>query len=248
MKSTMPAWSLAPIAGTFLLLAAPATAGDRLTLAAGGGLAAISLDWPSKARWDNVWAEQASLDSQQKAGRGMAYEGSLGLRTGRHFGVVLALTQANRDTTLALDARIPHPFFLEQPRSVAGNASGRYRELASHLDLEWRRVAGAIELSIFAGPTLVRVETDLGKSVQVAESYPYDTATFVSAQTTRVRSAWGTGFNAGTGVAWLASRVVDLGIEARYSRAPVELAPAGGEKVELTAGGLQATARLRLRF
>ncbi len=78
---------------------------------------------------------------------------------------MLAGGRASRDVKAALEAKIPHPLFLERPRTVAGEVSGlSYTELAFHLDLEWRIVTGPFEIAAFAGPTLARVDTDAVQS------------------------------------------------------------------------------------
>jgi hypothetical protein len=229
-------------------LAATSHAGDRFTVSVGGGMALGTNDWSSKASWDS-WAETATVDSRYKTSSGMAFQGALGYRFAKHFGVVFAAGRATRDVKAALEAKIPHPLFLERPRTVAADLPDlSYTELAFHLDLEWRIVTGPFEIAAFAGPTLARVDTDAVQSLTVVESYPYDEATYQSAVTTGVRSNSGFGFNAGASVAWLAVSHLDIGVEARYVRASVDLAPTGGETFSLNAGGLQAAARLRVRF
>lgn len=245
---------LSLFAGVALLatLATSARAGDSLTVSVGGGLALGAIDWTSRASWDS-WAETASLEARHQASSGAALQGALGWRFARHFGLVLAGGRASRDVKASLQGRMPHPLYLEQPRTVEGEVSGLpYTELAFHLDLEWRTVAGPFELAAFAGPTLARVETDAVSSLNLNETYPgdypYDRAAFASANTAGVTSDMGWGLNVGASAAWLVVSHLDLGVEARYVRVGAHLAPADVEGFDLDAGGIQLAACVRVRF
>jgi len=229
-------------------LAASARAGDSVTVSLGGGLALGASDWSSTASWPS-WAETATLDSQYKPASGSVFQGALGYRFSKHLGIVFAVGRASHDVSASLVAQIPHPLFLAQPRTVTGDVSGlAYKQLAFHLDLEWRTQAGPFEITAFAGPTLARVDTDAVQSMNVNEAYPYDTATYQSAVTTSVRSNMGFGLNVGAAAAWVVIPNLDLGVEARYVRASVDLAPTGSPSFSLTTGGVQVTAQARVRF
>ncbi len=229
-------------------LATSAGAGDRFTVSVAGGGVLVAGKWSSTASWP-AWAETAQLGSQHETASGSVLGGAVGYRASRHLGVVLAVARSTRDAKAALDATIPHPLVLDRPRTVTSELSGlSYRELATHLDLEWRTLAGPFELALFAGPTMAKVETDAVEMMRVNEAYPYDAPTFQSADTTRVTSDSAFGWNAGGSAAWLPASYFDLGVEARYSRASVELKPAQGDKFTLESGGLQLTVRLGVRF
>lgn len=227
---------------------AASRSGGHFTVAVGGGLVIGASDWSSKASWDS-WAETASVESRYEAPSGTAFQGALGYRFSKHLGVVLAGGWASRDAKASLTATVPHPLYLESPRTVTGEASGlSCKELAFHLDLEWRTVTGPFEIAAFAGPTLARVEATAVSQVSVVEVYPFDEATYQSATTSVATSDFGLGLNVGASATWLATSHLDLGLEARYVRASVDLAPAGLAGFSLDAGGLQVAARLRLRF
>jgi hypothetical protein len=232
----------------FSALAATARAGEHLTVSLGGGIASLSSDWSSQASWDS-WAETATLSSQYKPASGTMFQGGLGYRFSKRLGIVLTVDRASRDVKASLQAQIPHPLYLASPRTVSGEALGlSYKELAFHLDLEWRVRKGPIEITAFAGPTLARVDSDFVESINVAEAYPYDAASYQSSVTTSVRSNMAFGLNAGASAAWVLIKNLDLGVEARYVRASVDLTPTGGQKYSLTAGGLQLAGQLRLHF
>ncbi len=236
--------------GVLLLfsLAATSDAGDSFTVSLGGGIATSASSWDSRASWSS-WAETATLDSKQTPASGTSFQGALGYRFSSHFGLTLAGARTTRDVTASIQAQIPHPLYLNQPRAVSADLSSLTdTELVFHLDLEWRTVTGPIEVSVFAGPTLARVDAGVVQTISVDEAYPYDEATYKSAETAKVTSSNGIGFNAGASAAWLATSHLDIGVEARYLRASVDLTTTGVDTFSLTAGGLQLGARVRLRF
>ncbi len=238
------------MAGAVLVssLAVSARADEMLTVSVGGGLATAASDWSSQASWPS-WAETATLAASYKAASGSVFQGGLGFRFAKHLGIGFAVSRASRDVSASLVAKIPHPLFLNSPRTVNADASGlKNTELAFHLDLEWRTRTGPFEIALFAGPTMMRIDSDVVQMVNVTETYPYDQAAFQSATTASVRSNTAFGFNGGASLAWVPVSHLDLGVEGRYVRASVDLAPTGAKSFSVTAGGLQVVAQARLRF
>jgi len=225
--------------------AAPKTTAFAVTIA--GGIAALPLDWQAPAIW-TLNAETARLEALQETPLGPVAEAALSHRFARRFGVAAAFAWSRRDGRAEIEAQLPHPLYLNRPRTVTGSTDGLgYRQIASHLDFEWRPVTGRLELAFFAGPSFVRAEADLVERVTASEAYPYDEAAFASASASPSRSAASVGWNAGAALAGAVASHVDLGVQARYSRAKPELTTPGGSVV-LEAGGLDVTAFLRLRF
>jgi hypothetical protein len=225
--------------------AAPKDTGFFLTLA--GGVAALPLDWSTSATW-TLYAETARLQAAEEASAGPVVEGALSYRITPRFGVAAAFGWSRRDGSATVDAQLPHPLYLDRPRSVSGNVNSlAYRQFASHFDFEWRPLLGKVELALFAGPSLLQVETELVESVTASEAYPYDTASFASALPSATKSAQGVGWNAGAAVSGRVARHLELGLQARYSHATPDLADSG-TSVKLTAGGLDVAAFLRLGF
>jgi hypothetical protein len=232
-----------------LLPARTVTADEpRIWLSAGGGAALGSLRWSTTAAWER-YQEAAELEARYEAGLGPAFEAALGVRVLPRFGVRAAFGWSRRDTDAQFVARIPHPFYFERPRALDGEASGlEYRELASYLDLEWRPLMGRVELAVFGGVCLVRVESDLVGSVEYDEQYPYDEASFRQAVIGRVQSDAALGWSVGAAVSHALGARVRLAVETRYSQAQVELAPPDGEPAPVDAGGLKLIAALRVGF
>jgi len=238
------------VLGAFVLAPLPAGAADGtgLTLSVGGGLAAGALDWSVRSGF-TLYAEEARLDASYESSSGPAFEAALGFRFSRRLGVTTVVGWSRRETTAMVGASLPHPLYLDRPRSLEAGVDGlEHRELVTHFDLEWRKGGGRFEATLFAGLTLLRVETHLVERVEANEEYPYDEVTFRVAATASTRSDATLGWNAGgaLGLAFGARAVV--GLQARYARAGVELTPSGSEPFRLDAGGLQAIGFLRIRF
>ena len=233
-----------------LVFPARAMAADEtgFTLSVGGGLATGGLDWRARTGFA-LHAETARLETSHEAGSGPALEAGLGFRFSRRLGLTTVVVWSRRKTAASIDASLPHPLYLDRPRSLQAEAVGLdHRELATHFDLEWRPVGGRVEATLFAGPTLLRAETDLVERVEANEEYPYDEASFRSAAVASSRSDAALGWNAGGALGVAVGARFTLGLQARYVRARVELSPAGNEPFHVDTGGLQALAFLRFRF
>lgn len=243
------------LAGSLLGLPSVAGAEDLVTLSAGGGLALVTREWTGHASFTS-WAgwtdavEQAQLEAVHRAGGGSTLTATLGLRVSKRFGLSLSMNRSKRDASADVSLTLPHPFVSGRPRSAAGEATGLgYSETAIHLDLEYRPLLRRrLELAVFAGPTLLKLETDAIDSAQARDEYPYEQPSYVSAHSFTVAAEAVAGWNAGASATWLASRHLDLGLVARYTAARPQLRPAGVEPLTVDAGGLALTAELRLRY
>ena len=232
------------------LLASPAGAGDerRFWLAVGGGAVLDTLTWTGQASWEE-YGETAELDADYEAGAGPVLGAAGGVRFTGRLGLRAAFAWSRRDVTAAFRARIPHPLYFGRFRETSGEATGlEYRQWSSHLDLEWRPVVGTWEVAVFAGPALVRAETDVVERVEVEDEYPFDTVELNSAVTATVRSDAEIGWSVGAGVSRQLGSRLGLGLQARYTRAGLTLPREDGAETSLDAGGLQLTAVLQVRF
>jgi hypothetical protein len=220
----------------------------RFWISAGGGAAFGTLGWSASPTWEQ-YREPAELEARHEAAPGPAFEAALGVRVLPRVSVRAVFGWSQRDMNAQLEARIPHPFYFERPRPLEGEAPGlEYRELASYLDVAWRLLMGRIELAVFGGVGLVRVESDLVERVEYAEEYPYDEVAFRTAITGHAQSDASVGWTAGAAVSHALGSRLGLALEARYSRARVELALLGGEPTPVNAGGLKVIATLRVGF
>ena len=232
-----------------LLTSIAATADERrIWVSVGGGATVDTLGWSGAASWEE-YAETAELEADYEAGPGPVLEAAAGVRLSPRFGLRAAFVWSRRDTEAAVRARIPHPLYFDRFREATGEASGlEYREWASHLDLEWRPRVGSLEVAVFGGLALVRIETDVVERVEFDDGYPFDSVTFRSVATGSVRSDAGIGWSAGAAVSRALGSRMGLSLQARYTRARLDLLLEENQTIPVDAGGLQVTAALQVRF
>jgi hypothetical protein len=153
------------------------------------------------------------------------------------------------DIGASVDARIPHPFFFDRDRSIAGAAANLARtETAVHVQLRWfAPLGGRVSVSLFGGPTFFRVTQGLVTTVDFSQSYPFDDASFTSASTGD-RSGSALGYNVGADAGFFFSRNIGVGVLARFARASVDLVSEATGLVSIDSGGFHAGGGLRLRF
>lgn len=166
----------------------------------------------------------------------------------RTVGLAVAVSRASVSAGADTDSQIPHPFFDNRDRQVSGPAGELTRtETAAHVQLYYLKRSGKWRTMLMAGPSYFNVEQDVVTSVSAVETFPFDTATFRSAATTRGKGS-AAGFNVGADVGRMFSRALGAGVMVRYSSGRVEFTVADGHTVSTDAGGVQAGAGIRLKF
>ena len=246
-RSGTPAVIAAALAGTLLL---PAAAGAQT-----GGW--VSFNGATQATattfTDNVgfieFHEDADFDADYAVGTGVVFDGGAGVRLANGIGLGVAVSRFERLDPVSLDARIPHPFFFNRPRSLTGTEADLTRlETAVHVEVRWfESVSDTVELAVFGGPTLFNVRQDLVTAIGYDHAYPYDEASLAST-TTAAASASAIGFHAGTDIGFFFSETVGMGALIRYSGGSVDLPGEGESLVPIDTGGFHIGAGLRLRF
>jgi opacity protein-like surface antigen len=212
-----------------------------------GGVAAGSARF-TETRPFTEFAEQGQIESryEQDAGPGLEIGSAWKFRP--RLGISASLSAARRREAGSFLAALPHPLYLGTPRQATGNFEGRaQKETAVHLDLALLGEARRLQWALFAGPSLALVDTDLVRSVEYTQAYPYDTVTVTGTPFATV-GGHGVGFNVGGALAWPAARHVAVASQVRFSRAQVALDPAPDDHVTVSAGGLSFAVGLRLDF
>jgi hypothetical protein len=249
MRPPRPA-TLVALAMATLATPSPATAEEtrRVWLTVGGGAVLGTVDWTAASTWEQ-YQETAELEAAHEAGPGPALEAAVGVRLTSALGLRATFGWAQRDVDATLRALIPHPLYFDEARELSALAAGlSYRQWTGDLDLEWRPLVGTVEVTLFGGVSLARIEADMVEQVEVEETFPFDTVSFRSAVTRSVRSDPGVGWSAGVGVAHALGSRFGLGVQLRYTRVPLELGLEGSPTTSIDAGGLQLTAALHVGF
>ena len=95
---------------------------------------------------------------------------------------------------------------------------------------------GRLRLVVSGGPSFFTVQQDIVTEVTITETYPFDTAAFASATTSREKGS-AVAFNAGADVMWMLTPRFGVGGLVRYSRATVDLDAPGNRTIAVDAGG-----------
>lgn len=259
-RSAAAPWLVAAVIA--LSGAAPASAQQeaRVFISVNGGLQATSSNFSqdivfpaSGGLYRDVLSaataqESARFEGAYRVESGMLFDVSGGVRLTRNFGLGIGVSQFAANETASVSAQVPHPFFFDRDRSISGTLPLPRNESAFHF--EARVIVPATEsvtVTVFGGPTAFSVWQQLVTDVRFSQEYPYETASFTSADR---RQEFGTtmGYNLGADVAYYFSSNVGIGWFVRYSRTMVELPSGSDGTLDTQAGGLHTAGGLRLRF
>ena len=193
--------------------------------------------------------EEARFSGAHTPATAPGFDAGSGVRVAGNFARGVAVSYAAGEGEAAVSARAPHPFFDNRDREFSGLVAGlRRQELGVHVQAQYLvPVTDSFTVTFFGGPTMISLQQDLVADVEFRQEYPFETASYERA-IAGGQSGTGIGFNAGADLAYYFSDVAGVGFLARYSRATVDLASAGGGTVGVPAGGLQVGGGLRLKF
>ena len=178
----------------------------------------------------------------------VAFNAGAALRIVPQLWVGVQYARADAKPSASITAAVPHPLLFNAPRTVDGSISGvAHNEQNVHVDLMYALPVRAVDIKVMGGPTFFNLKQDFVSNLSVNETYPFDTATFASATTTHV-SRGAVGFNAGVDISRPLSSVVGIGALIRYSRADVRFHKPDNRDQTVKAGGVEATAGVRVRF
>ena len=196
-----------------------------------------------------VYLETSTINTTYGVSKGQLFDGGILVRVTGRFGVGVAVSSFGKEQDGTVSGSIPHPFFFNMPRPIAGTATGLQRsEVAAHVEAAYVISSKRMDLALSAGPSFFRVGQDLVANVTYTATYPYDTVTFTSATIERA-TAMKVGFNAGADIGIRFARHVGIGGLVRFSRASVSFPLTGSPGgVSAKAGGPQVTGGLRFFF
>ncbi|MDO8836962.1 MAG: outer membrane beta-barrel protein [Vicinamibacterales bacterium] len=172
-----------------------------------------------------------------------------GMRVWRRLVVGVGASLFGSNGSVTVTGRLPHPFFFQRPRTLDGTASGIKRdEAVIYGELGWLvPLSPRLDVLLFAGPAFFTATQEAATKLAFTEQYPFDTATFSSVEVVS-KKVTATGFTVGADLAYRLGKAWRVGILLRYSYAPADVEPVAGQPFDITLGGLQTTAGLRIRF
>jgi hypothetical protein len=195
------------------------------------------------------FAEPGTIAANYGASAGWALGLMGGQAVWRSIGAEVGVDYYLRKQSAAVDARIPHPFFFDQPRSATfetGTVSGH--EAAIHIGGAWIPPAfGPVRVLAYGGPTIFRVSQVVVTGLTLDDQYPHDTVA-ITGVTTAERKGTVFGFHAGADVSYFFTRSVGVGAGVRYSHATLEFARDPDATSTGIAGATGAVAGARFRF
>jgi hypothetical protein len=220
---------------------------SRWLLGAGGALQATN-DFR-----DNVTfvlnAEGGDLNADYRVGVGRLFDAEAGVRVWRDLVVGMGVSYFDKQGRVDVDARIPHPFFFNRPRTISGEAHEiRRTEVGVHVSAGWLfPLTERLDLLLSGGPSYIRLRQALVDQVAFTEVFPFNSATFTGVSTT-INEDGSFGLNAGADLTVRFYRHFGIGSRLRFSRASATVASPDGDQVSIDVGGLQFVAGLRMRF
>ena len=227
---------------------------ERVHISVNGAFQTTTNDFSDRFEFErNI--ETGSTEVDYPVQGGFVFDAGGGYRLWKNLAAGVAVSYFTRSDSASTTSSFPHPFFFNQPRAVEGDATGVTRtETAVHVQAMYLvnpggpgGPGGRLRVVLSGGPSFFTVEQDLVTEVTITETFPYDTATFASAQTSREKGS-APAFNVGADVMWMFNRRFGVGGLVRFARTSVDLDAPGGRTVSVDAGGVYAGGGIRLLF
>jgi len=216
---------------------------DRGYIAIGGWYQPVGTTFTDQVH-PIIDVEAADIDTEYDTGSTGGFDVGGGVRVWRNLAIGAQVSRFSKSGSASVDARIPHPLFFRQPRTVTGDAGAlAHDETAVHVRLLWMvPIRERLQLGLSGGPSWFDIKQDLVTTVTVTQTYPFDSATFASATSARQTGSHA-GFNAAADLSYILRPHVGVGLEVGVSRARVPL-----DNVTVDVGGLHIGGGLRFRF
>jgi Outer membrane protein beta-barrel domain len=221
---------------------------ERVHVSVNAGVLSGTQDFTDRFEFEeNLETGSTSVDYRVQGG--FTFEAGLGYRIWKGLGAGASVSFFSSDNAAATTSRVPHPFFFNQPREVVGDATDIGRsETGVHIQAMYLlNPAGPLRVVLSGGPSFFSITQDVVTSVNVVETFPYDTAEFGSADR-QEESGSAVGFNVGADVFWMFNRQFGVGGLFRFSRASIDLDAPDGRQLPVDAGGVFAGGGIRLVF
>ncbi len=192
-------------------------------------------------------AEQARFGATYAVPSGPLVDLSAAVAVSRVLAVGVGFNRTEGSASAEIVGDIPHPFFFDRGRALAGTAADLNRtERTINAQLRAMFDVARTRVTIFGGPSFVHVRQAVITAIDYTESYPYDS---VELGNVRVTAGEGStvGFHVGGDVAYYFDRRVGVGFGGQVVTGEAPLSIPGAD-VRTHVGGFQFGGGLRLRF
>jgi hypothetical protein len=252
---TSPTWQTSCSAAIVLIVtsgvspvAAQSRSQSRFEISANVGALTGASTFEESQSFSSNGGETATLTADHGVKTAVAFNAGGAVRIVPQFWVGVQYAMADTKPSASITAVIPHPLLFNAPRTVEGSTDHVPRnERNVHVDLMYALPVRVVDVEVMGGPTFFNITQDFVSRVAINETYPFDTATFASATTTRLSKS-AVGFNAGVDISHPLSSRVGVGALIRFSRADVKFDDRNVRQQTIKAGGLEATGGVRIRF
>ena len=220
---------------------------DKLFVNVNGGYQVISKDFETTSEF-TVYDEPAILTASQSLKSKPIFDGSVGYRVWDNLAIGIGVSWYSADSDVNVTARIPHPLFFDQLRTVGVTAPGaKHTSLATHIMAVWFwPFTDKIDFAFSAGPSIIAVKQELVSGISIQpESGPSFTNPTVTDISVIEQKKTAIGVNLGFDAAYMVTKRYGFGAGARYVIGSADLP---GLSDSLTVGGFQVLGGLRVRF
>jgi opacity protein-like surface antigen len=205
--------------------------------------------------YDNSWSFSVYQENGQVTEKystnasGAAFDIGVGFMFTPSMGAELSFVPASGKTKGTFSSSFPHPFYFEFSRTKAWEKTGlKYSASELNLDfLYYLPLTQKFNLYLMAGGTyFMDVKIENLKVINWSESgYPYLDLNVTPEYASYSKSCFG--FNGGAGLDFMVKRNIGINLNARYSSGQAKI-KAGEAEFSIQAGGLRATAGIKLAF
>lgn len=221
----------------------------KIFIRLGAGYASKSFDYDNSWTFPMYGESGSASEKYAVDASGAAFEAGLGYMFTPSLGVELSFTPASGKSKGTFAASFPHPFYFDLPREKAWTNDGlKYSASELNLDVLYAfSVTKRIDLYVCAGGTyFMGVKIESLQAIDWTEiGYPYFDLNVNPRYASYSASAFG--FNGGAGVDYRLSPGMAVNLNARYSSGSAKIKIEANE-ITIPAGGLRATAGIKLRF
>jgi hypothetical protein len=227
--------------------APPSAAEARVRAMINGGYQASTTSFDDSFTF-TLYQETGSTEVSYPVEAGGIFEGGGAIRLWKGLAVGGVISHFSAEGTATVTASLPHPFFLQRPRQISGEATGMTREEnAVHIQAQYQLPPfGRLHVVLAGGPSIIDVKQTMVVDANFSEEFPYDAATFTGVDTRRATGTT-TGFNAGVDFQWMFNRNLGAGALVRFTKAMVDL-ELDNRTIPVDAGGVQIAGGIRLAF
>lgn len=192
------------------------------------------------------YSETGTLTSAFTASRSLSFDGGVTVRLWHGLGIAVAGSHFSDAGTAQVSASVPNPLVFNQPRQISGTAPLTHAENVVHVDAAyWIQLAPRLSIIVSGGPSFFRISQDFVTEVIYSETFPYTTATYESADTTREHGS-AAGFNLGGEAGYRLFHGLSVVGALRYSRAHVSFTDALTDPMPI--GGVHVGGGVRFDF